>query len=129
MSQQEKNLSQSQGAAAENTRARPVAAPPVDIYENEQGYLVLADLPGVANDGVQIRFEDGELSIRATRNDEGAGQLLGAEFGAVDFVRRFSIPETVDAEKIDAKLSNGVLHLSLPKASRVRPRQISVKVA
>ena len=128
MSQQEKNQSQSQ-AVAENTRTRPVVAPPVDIYENEHGYLVLADLPGVANDDAQIRFEDGELSIRATRNDEGAGQLLGAEFGAVDFVRRFSIPETVDAEKIDAKLSNGVLHLSLPKASRVRPRQISVKVA
>ena len=123
---QEKNLTQN--TTPENTRARPVAAPPVDIYENEQGYLVLADLPGVGNDDVQIRYDGGELSIRATRSDNGPGQLLGAEFSAVDYVRRFTIPETVDAEKIDAKLSNGVLHLSLPKASRARPRQISVKV-
>lgn len=124
---QEKNLTQT--PAPENTRTRPVAAPPVDIYENDQGYLVLADLPGVGNDDVQIRFEDGELSIRGTRNDNGPGQLLGAEFTAADYVRRFTIPETVDAEKIDAKLANGVLHLTLPKASRARPRQITVKAS
>ena len=119
---------------AESTRGRPVVAPPVDIYENAEEYLVLADLPGVDTNDVQIRFEDGELSIRASRADIGPGENNGRgapseEFVAADFVRRFSIPETVDASKIDAKLQAGVLHLTLPKASRVRPRQISVKSA
>ena len=60
----EKNTTQAQ-PVAEATSTRPVIAPLVDIYENEQEYLVLADLPGVANDGVEIRFEKGELSQAA----------------------------------------------------------------
>ncbi|WP_434423965.1 Hsp20/alpha crystallin family protein [Nannocystis pusilla] len=115
--------------AAETTRGRPVIAPPVDIYENQEQYLVLADLPGVKSDDVQIRFEDGELTIHASRADNGHGEVIGAEFTAADYVRRFSIPETVDASKIDAKLQSGVLELTLPKASRVKPRQIAVKSA
>ncbi len=116
-------------SAAENTTTRPVIAPAVDIYENEREYLVLADLPGVAHDGVQIRFENGELSLDATRQDEQHGDYLGTEIVAADYRRLFRIPETVDSEKIDARLHNGVLHLVLPKASKARPRQISVKVS
>lgn len=112
---------------AENTRGRPVVAPPVDIYENAAEYLVIADMPGVTNDDVQIRFEEGELTIRATREYKGEGQVLGSELHNADYLRRFTIPETVDADKIDAKLTAGVLHLHLPKASRARPRQIAVK--
>jgi HSP20 family molecular chaperone IbpA len=114
-------------SAAESTTNRPVIAPAVDIYENEHEYLVLADLPGVAHDGVQIRFEGGELSLDATRQDETASEYIGNEIVAADYRRLFRIPETVDSEKIDAKLVNGVLHLVLPKASKARPRQISVK--
>lgn len=125
---QDKNIATPQASnGAENTRTRPVVAPSVDIFENAHEYLVLADLPGVAGDDVQIRYEDGELTIRAAREDRGNGQLLGAEFTAADYVRRFSIPETVDAAKIDAKLNNGVLHLTLPKAGRAKPRQIAVR--
>lgn len=115
--------------ATESTRGRPVVAPAVDIYENAEEYLVLADLPGSGTDDVQIRFEDGELTIRAARTEFGSGEVLGNEMLAADFFRRFQIPETVDASKIDAKLQAGVLHLTLPKASRVRPRQITVKSA
>ena len=114
-------------SAAESTTNRPVIAPTVDIYENEHEYLVLADLPGVAHDGVQIRFEGGELSLDATRQGETASEYIGNEIVAADYRRLFRIPETVDSEKIDAKLVNGVLHLVLPKASKARPRQISVK--
>lgn len=114
-------------SAAESTTNRPVVAPTVDIYENEHEYLVLADLPGVAHDGVQIRFEGGELSLDATRQGETASEYIGNEIVAADYRRLFRIPETVDSEKIDAKLVNGVLHLVLPKASKARSRQISVK--
>jgi HSP20 family protein len=121
--------SQTTAPVPESTRGRPVVAPPVDIYENAEEYLVLADLPGVKTDDVQVRFDSGELTIHASRADIGPGEAIGADFTAVDFMRRFSIPETVDASKIDAKLQAGVLCLTLPKASRVRPRQIAVKSA
>jgi len=114
-------------STAENTTTRPVVAPTVDIYENEREYLVLADLPGVPHDGVQIRFENGELSLDAKRQEDKYSDYLGTEIVAADYRRLFRIPETVDSEKIDAKLINGVLHLVLPKASKARPRQISVK--
>jgi HSP20 family molecular chaperone IbpA len=105
-----------------------VVAPAVDIYENEREYLVLADLPGVPSDGVRIRFENGELSLDASRqNGENGSNYIGTEIVVADYRRLFRIPETVDTEKIDAKLTNGVLHLVLPKSSKARPRKISVK--
>lgn len=116
-------------SATESTRGRPVIAPPVDIYENADEYLVLADLPGTRTEDVQIRFEDGELTIHAARPDLGAGEVIGNEMPSADFFRRFQIPESVDVQKIDAKLQAGVLHLTLPKVSHVRPRKIAVKAA
>lgn len=113
--------------AAEPTTTRPVVAPTVDIYENEREYLILADLPGVPTDGVRIRYENGELSLDASRQNGENGETIGSEIVAADYRRLFRIPETVDSEAIDARLQNGVLHLVLPKASKARPRQISVK--
>jgi HSP20 family molecular chaperone IbpA len=124
---QDNSISTNKQPAAESTTNRPVTAPAVDIYENEHEYLVLADLPGVPHDGVQIRFENGELSLDARRQSEQADDYIGNEIQLADYRRLFRIPETVDSEKIDAKLIHGVLHLVLPKASKARPRQISVK--
>jgi HSP20 family protein len=124
---QDTSISTNKQSTAEPTTNRPVIAPAVDIYENEHEYLVLADLPGVPHDGVQIRFENGELSLDARRNGEQADDYVGNEIQLADYRRLFRIPETVDSEKIDAKLIHGVLHLVLPKASKARPRQISVK--
>jgi HSP20 family molecular chaperone IbpA len=125
---QAKDLAPQTESAAEPTTTRPVVAPAVDIYENEREYLVLADLPGVPSDGVRIRFENGELSLDASRqNGENGSNYIGTEIVVADYRRLFRIPETVDTEKIDAKLTNGVLHLVLPKSSKARPRKISVK--
>lgn len=124
---QDNTISTNKQTTAESTTNRPVTAPAVDIYENEHEYLVLADLPGVPHDGVQIRFENGELSLDARRQAEQVDDYVGNEIQLADYRRLFRIPETVDSEKIDAKLIHGVLHLVLPKASKARPRQISVK--
>jgi HSP20 family protein len=124
---QDTSISTNKQSTAEPTTNRPVTAPAVDIYENEHEYLVLADLPGVPHDGVQIRFENGELSLDARRQSEQADDYVGNEIQLADYRRLFRIPETVDSDKIDAKLIHGVLHLVLPKASKARPRQISVK--
>ena len=114
-------------SAAEPTTNRPVVSPAVDIYENEREYLVLADLPGVAHESVQIRFEGGELSLAAPRQEDKASDYLGSEIVVADYRRLFRIPETVDSDKIEAKLVDGVLHLVLPKSTKAGPRQISVK--
>ncbi len=104
------------GAQAEATSSRPVVAPAVDIYENAEGYLVFADLPGVGSEGIDIRYEDGELRLHGARTERDA-----------DFLRVFKIPEDVDAQAIDAALDNGVLELRLPKAKTVQPRKIVVR--
>ncbi len=105
-------------AEPETMSSQPSIAPAVDIYENDVGYLVLADLPGVGIEGVDIRYEEGELSL-VGRRDEGSR----------DYRRVFKIPEDVDAEAIDAALDNGVLELRLPKAKSVQPRKIEVRAS
>lgn len=105
---------------------RPVLAPAVDIYENQDGYLVLADLPGVHKDAIDVRFEEGELRLAARRDFPGDEGRLGGEFRASEFRRVFRIPEDVDSSSIEAELKDGVLRLRLPKSRQARPRKIAV---
>ncbi|MCB9565781.1 MAG: Hsp20/alpha crystallin family protein [Myxococcales bacterium] len=121
-------IQRSEEAIAEETSGRPTVAPAVDIYENAAGYLVLADLPGVRGDAIDVRFEEGELRLSARRDldDEGA---VAAEFRAVEFRRIFKIPEDVDAGAIEADFQGGVLHLRLPKAKAAQPRKINVRAS
>ncbi|MCA9659856.1 MAG: Hsp20/alpha crystallin family protein [Myxococcales bacterium] len=116
-------------SAAESTSTRPSVAPPVDIYENAEGYLVFADLPGVEGDAIDVRYEEGELSLSARRDLAAEGDPVAAEFRAVDFRRVFKIPEDVDAAAIDAEFENGVLQLRLPKAKAIQPRKINVRAS
>lgn len=116
-------------SAAESTSTRPSVAPPVDIYENAEGYLVFADLPGVDGDAIDVRYEEGELSLSARRDLPAEGDPVAAEFRAVDFRRVFKIPEDVDAAAIDAEFENGVLQLRLPKAKAIQPRKINVRAS
>lgn len=98
--------------------AREAVPPPVDIYENAEEVLLVADLPGVLADDVHIRFERGELMLW--------GKRLGEEVGP-DFARTFRVSGAIDPDKIEADLQNGVLNLRLPKRDTVRPRQIPIK--
>ena len=116
-------------SAAESTSTRPSVAPPVDIYENAEGYLVFADLPGVEGDAIDVRYEEGELSLSARRDLAAEGDPVAAECRAVDFRRVFKIPEDVDAAAIDAEFENGVLQLRLPKAKAIQPRKINVRAS
>ena len=105
-------------AAAEAVSCQLSIAPAVDIYENEAGYLVLADLPGVALEGVDIRYEEGELRLLGHRDEVTR-----------DYRRVFRLPEDVNAEGIEAALDNGVLELRLPKAKSLQPRKIVVRAS
>jgi HSP20 family protein len=96
--------------------------------ETEEESLLLADLPGVKPEDVDVRFDNGELIIdgRCAPRHEGANYLL-SEYGVGDFYRAFSISEHIDWQKISAELKNGVLTVHLPKAETVKPKKITVK--
>lgn len=106
-------------AAPRPARAR-VVTPPVDVFEGPEAILVLADLPGVAAEGLTIRLEKDELSVQGQRTDLAE---------PVEYRRVFAVPSDVDGEGIGAELSRGVLKLTLPRKASAKPRQIPVRGA
>ena len=127
-----KNLVKRQGdgsvAVAERTRNGTTYTPRFDIVETDDELALYGGLPGVAKDDLDVRFENGELTVQAkvaSRHTEH--EFLYGEYGIGDFHRSFSIDETIDAEKISAQLHNGVLTLHLPKVETAKPRRITVK--
>lgn len=102
--------------------------PPVDIYETNEALVVMADLPGVEKDQVDIKVENGLLTIQGRPNVSSEGTAIYSEFALYNHFRQFQLSEAVDQENISATLRNGVLMVKLPKAERVKPRQIEVKV-
>ena len=121
-----------QGAnGAERTRARPVLIPATDIYENKDALVVLAEMPGVPSDGIDITLENRVLTIRGhTGEQEHPGyRKLYAEYGEADYERTFTMSEDIDRSGIEASLEHGVLRLVLPKAESAKPKKIQVKAA
>jgi len=118
----------SEAASAERTRAGSVFVPEVDILEQADELLVRANIPGAASDRIDVKFEDGELSIHAhipPRQDPATRYLL-QEYGVGDYLRTFHVSEVIDASKITAEYRDGVLTLRLPKSEAVKPRKIAV---
>jgi HSP20 family protein len=115
---------------AERTRAGRTFVPRVDIVEQENELLLLADMPGVQPDGLDIRYERGELTIHGKveqrQGSEQADYML-REYGIGDFYRAFQVGEEINPEKIEAEVKDGVLTLHLPKTERAVPRKITVK--
>jgi HSP20 family protein len=116
---------------AETTRKNaPVFAPHVDIVERAGELVLLADMPGVSGEAIDIEFKDGTLTVRGhvcPREQDGRRYLL-REYGVGDFYRTFQVSESVNAEKITAAYRDGVLELHLPKVAPPEPRKINVKV-
>jgi len=103
-------------------------APPVDIFETEEALTVVADLPGVDKDNVDIRVEDNILTIKGRANYSSTGNVLREEFRLRGYYRQFQLSDEVDQDKISADSKNGVLTITLPKAEKSKPKQIKVKV-
>jgi HSP20 family protein len=115
---------------AESTRNVPVFVPPVDIYETEKELTLLADMPGVTIENVDIDLSDSKLTLRGScTGGEEAGTSLLKEFRCGDYYRQFSLSNTIDQGKIEASMKNGVLKVVLPKAEAARPRKIDVRSA
>ena len=103
-------------------------APTVDIYETRDGLVVLADLPGVAKEGLDVRVDNNVLTIRGHARHAAPGDVTYREYELVNFFRQFELNEKVDQQRITADLKHGVLTLNLPKAEEAKPRQIAVQV-
>ena len=104
-------------------------SPAVDIYENHDEILLHADMPGVLQQDVSVNIDNGTLSLSGTRRLKNRGRANWEEFGDVNYVRKFSVPQTIDVEKVEADLKDGVLKLHLPKSESARPKRIEIKTA
>jgi len=103
--------------------------PAVDVKEDEKGYIVTADVPGVDPRAIKVELEDGVLSISGERHEERADEKEG--FRRVErlegsFLRRFLVPDAGDADGVTAKSANGVLTVRIPKAPARKARQIPI---
>jgi len=112
----EMTLSKENGALSRERKLENWLTPAVDIYENTEGLTLVADLPGVNRDRLDLGVEQGVLTIEA----KGVG--------AFGYYRRFQLPEYLDLEHVSAELKHGVLTMSVPKAAAARPRKIEVTV-
>ncbi|MBL4901238.1 MAG: Hsp20/alpha crystallin family protein [Desulfocapsa sp.] len=104
-------------------------APVVDIHENNEEILLHADMPGVVRENLTVHIDNGTLDISGIREIKKHGAADWEEFGDVEYRRTFSVPQTIDIEKIDAELKNGVLELRLPKSEAAKPRMIEIRKA
>lgn len=113
--------------------ANRVWIPALDVAERADAYLVHAELPGVSPDSVDVRFEQNVLSIRGAKPasfetpTEGELRVFASERVHGSFERAIRLPESVDAEKIDATFANGLLTITVPKAQAAQARKITVK--
>ncbi len=108
-------------------------APSVDIEEAEDKYVIKADLPGVDKKDIDVKLENGVLSIRGEKQTEketgkGSKRHRTERFHGT-FARSFTLPEAVKAEKVDASYKDGVLLLAIPKAEEAKPKSIDIKVS
>ena len=104
--------------------------PAVDIKEEDNRYIIHADVPGVDPKDIEINMEDGVLSIKGERHSETTDQREGykrVERVRGSFFRRFSMPDTADADAVTAKSKDGVLEIVIPKQEKLQPKRIRVE--
>jgi HSP20 family protein len=115
------------------TEAKAVEAPRfipvVDIHETAEAYVVMAEMPGCDPKGIDVQFENGELSIygRALPRQVPQAGWLAREFGIGDYHRTFNVTDSIETDKISAEYEHGVLTLRLPKVEQAKPRKIEVR--
>ena len=114
--------------AGEGTRPGPVFIPAVDILENANEIVVLADMPGVESKNVDIDLKDDQLMITGKVDPPEADKevSLYKEFNWGDYIRQFTLSNVIDQGKISAKMEKGVLRLVLPKVEKAKPQKIKV---
>ena len=111
---------------------RPGWVPAVDILEENERFVVRVDVPGVNPGDIEVQMENNTLSISGERVSEDRSNVNGVsryERASGRFLRRFALPESVDADAIKATSTNGILEISIPKQVAVQARRITVEAA
>lgn len=128
MTQQEINVSQKQETRDELTRAGRTYVPQVDIYETKDGLWLWADMPGVDEESLNVHLDDGVLTIEGQVDVKQYENMdpLYTEYNVGNYVRRFTLSNDVDSDRIVARMQHGVLSLEIPKAERAKPRRIAI---
>ncbi|MGA7123776.1 MAG: Hsp20/alpha crystallin family protein [Polyangiaceae bacterium] len=122
------SVRESNGSISSRPLARRGIAPPVDVFENADELLIVADVPGVRGDEIDLRVENDMLSLHARRAvAQEAPPALVREYEEVDFSTTFRIPAGIDAAAIVAETKNGTLVVRLPKAAGAKPRKVPVR--
>ena len=124
MVKHEKNMP----ANREETRSvSRIPVPAVDIFETDNTLTLIADMPGVEKDGLEINLEKGLLTISGEMALKSRGKSLLREFSTANYYRQFKVSEQIDADKTSADLNNGVLTLTIPKAESAKPKRIEIR--
>ena len=121
----------SRGWGADEGLTTSLWNPPVDVYETNESIVIKADLPEVAPNDVDIAVQGNTLTVRGGRKRES--EIHEKDYHRVErsygtFARSFTLPATIDADKIEANFSQGVLKINLPKREESKPKQVKVKV-
>ena len=112
---------------ADRAQVDQFIAPPASVIEAGEGYTLELEMPGVTKDGLDISVENNELTIVGHRSlPTVQGTLIHHESRPNNFRRTFELDPSIDADKISAKIEQGLVTLTLPKAEHVKPRKISV---
>jgi len=106
-----------------------LVAPEVDIYEQEDAFIILLNMPGVTREKAQVSFANGLLEVYGAVAERSYGdKCILDEIEHGNFYREFKVGDAVDITKISAKMEHGILTVTLPKHERIKPRQIPVEV-
>lgn len=106
----------------ETKRPVRVETPPIDIFENADGFLLRADMPGVPNEGLTVELDKGMLTLQGQRPLTEDGERF------MTYRRRFQVPRDIDGGKVSAHFEHGVLQVTLPRSEAAKPRKIPVVV-
>jgi HSP20 family protein len=128
-------LDQAMNGSWQNDSASQVWVPALDIVEKRDAYIVVAELPGVSQSNVELSFEQNVLTIRGQKSPsldpskDGELRVYTAERVAGTFERAIRLPEFVDSERIAADLRDGLLTVTIPKATAAQARKIEIKAS
>ena len=114
----------------ETTKPEKYFIPAVDIFENEEVVTVIAEMPGVPLEAIDVNLEEDLLTITGNRqpDDLPNARILLQEFETGHYQRRFTLADTIDRENVKASLNEGMLTITLPKTAPAKPKKIEIKI-
>jgi len=128
MTEKNMTVSTDKALSREETRANErYLTPAIDIFETEEGLTLIADVPGLSKSDLHIDINQGVLTLDGATPSQAAGSTLLTEFSVAGYYRQFRLPDSIDPDRTEAELKNGVLTLRLAKAEAAKPKKIEVK--